>query len=138
MPARWTEPFLVVVILANYLAQVPYDLHLYGTRFNPVGAAMLVLTAIWFLAGLVLLRRGHPAGYWLTLSFLIVDFGFYLYNIVAGTIHGYGPLYHLANMRDPILWAVFLVGYLNFLAAGGLVWQLARRGARTRTVPARA
>ncbi|HZU18378.1 MAG TPA: hypothetical protein VFD01_17470, partial [Candidatus Dormibacteraeota bacterium] len=117
-----------ICVLANYLAQVPYDLHLYGTRYNPAGAALLALTLAWFLTGFLLLLRGSAAGYLMTLGFAIVDFVFYLFNAVNSSLHGFGPLYHLSRFDDPILWVVFLVGYVNFVAAGYLIWLLLRRG----------
>jgi hypothetical protein len=80
------------IILANYVAQIPYDLHLYGTSVSARGGGLLVLTLMWFVAGLWLLVRGNPAGYWLTMSFLATDFGFYLYNLVGGWVHGYDSL----------------------------------------------
>lgn len=118
---------LAAVIVANYVAQVPYALHLYGPRFDLRGSALLLLTLLWFLAGLRLASRGQAIGSRLLLSFLLADFGFYLYNAVAGTLHGYGPRYHLERVADPLLWVVFLIGYLNMLAAGGLLWHLLAR-----------
>jgi hypothetical protein len=48
---------LVVVVLANYAAQVPYALHLYGTHVNPSGVVLLLTTLAWFPAGVVLHQR---------------------------------------------------------------------------------
>src|ERR1700688_2713152 len=79
-----------VAILANYAAQVPYGLHLYGSAAIERGALPLLVTLVWFIAGLWLLIQGRAVGYWLTLSFLLTDFGFYLYNLIGGWVHGYG------------------------------------------------
>ncbi len=131
MPSQVIGPDLVVgalCVVANYAAQVPYALHLYGTRYDRAGVAVLALTLVWFLAGFLLLVRRSPLGYPLTLSFLVVDFGFYLFNIVNSSVHGFGPLYHLSRLGDPVLWTVFLVGYVNFVAAGYLIWRLLRQG----------
>ncbi len=128
-PAGRIGPGLIIgalCVVANYVAQVPYALHLYGTRYNLAGTAALALTLAWFLTGFLLLVRQNALGYPLTLSFLLVDFGFYLFNIITSSIHGFGPLYHLSRLDDPILWVVFLVGYVNFVAAGYLIWQLLR------------
>jgi hypothetical protein len=114
------------IILANYVAQIPYDLHLYGTSVSARGGGVLVLTLMWFVAGLWLLLRGNPAGYWLTMSFLATDFGFYLYNLVGGWVHGYGLFFHVLRFSDPILWTVFMIGYANFFATGYLIVHLIR------------
>ncbi len=116
---------LAAVVLLNYVAQVPYDWHLYRLHLNPVGVLLLSATLAWFLVGFVLLLRHQSLGYWLTLSFLATDFTFYLWNSVMGTVHGYGPVYHLTRVTDPVLWTVFLIGYINFVAAGLMLWLLA-------------
>jgi hypothetical protein len=125
------------VILANYAAQVPYGLHLYGPGGITHGWAPLLLTLVWFVAGFWLLIRANPSGYWLTLSFLVADFGFYLYNIVGGWVHGYGLFFHAWQLGDLILWAVFMIGYANFFAAGLLLVLLIRDRSATATVIAR-
>ena len=62
----------------------------------------------------------------MTLSFLLADFGFYLYNLIGGWVHGYGLFFHVWQLGDPILWTVFMIGYANFLAAGFLLVLLIR------------
>lgn len=57
---------------------------------------------------------------------LLTDFGFYLYNLIGGWVHGYGLFFHLFNFSDPILWTAFLIGYVNFFAAGYLIVHLIR------------
>lgn len=89
----------ITAILVNYLAQVPYGLHLYGPTFDMHGGGVLPATLIWFVAGLSLLIRRRQLGYGLTLCSLVADFWFYLYNVVAGTLHGYGPLYQLQRFN---------------------------------------
>ncbi len=115
---------LAAVVLLNYVAQVPYDWHLYRLHLNPVGVLLLLGTLGWFLAGFVLMLHHHPLGYWLSVSFLATDFTFYLVNAVMGSVHGYGPLYQLTRVSDPVLWTVFLIGYINFVAAGLMLWLL--------------
>jgi hypothetical protein len=124
---RDRRPLLVLVglVLANYAAQVPYDLHLYGVSWNRRGALLLGATLVWFGAGLVLLLRGSAAGAALLLSFLALEFVFYFRNEVLLIPAGYGLPYHLAHARDPLLWTVFLVGDLNFLAAGSFLAYVA-------------
>jgi len=64
----------------------------------------------------------------MTLGFAIVDFVFYRFDAVSSSLHGFGPLYHLGRFDDPVPWVVFLVGYVNFVAARYLIWLLLRRG----------
>ncbi|MHB8611474.1 MAG: hypothetical protein ACYDAL_03450 [Candidatus Dormibacteraceae bacterium] len=125
------------VILANYAAQVPYGLHLYGSAAMTHGWVPLLITLGWFVAGLWLLIRATAAGYWLTLSFLLADFGFYLYNLIGGWVHGYGLFFQAWQLRDPLLWAVFMIGYANFFAAGFLLVHLVRVRPGTTTSIAR-
>ena len=124
-PALWLW-VPAAVILANYAAQIPYGVHLYGRAAINHGWALLLVTLIWFAAGFWLLIRAKAAGYWLTLSFLLADFGFYLYNLIGGWVHGYGLFFHAWLVSDPILWTVFMIGYANFFAAGFLLVLLIR------------
>lgn len=114
------------VILANYAAQVPYGLHLYGSAAMEHGALPLLVTLAWFAGGLWLLILGRAAGYWLILSFLLTDFGFYMYNLIGGWVHGYGLFFHAWQFKDMILWTVFMIGYANLFAAGYLLVALIR------------
>ncbi len=121
---------VLVVVGGNYLAQIPYYLHVY---YIPHGAApawggtlLLGATLAWFLAGFVLLARGSRAGYWLLLAFLLAEVTFYLRNMLTQVTHGFAPFFHLQT-RDPILFAVFGMGYLNLVCGVGflayLVWR---------------
>jgi hypothetical protein len=113
------------IVLLNYAAQIPYAWHLYGLRVSPTGAGLLLLTLVWFVVGLALLRVGRgKAGYWLTMSFLATDVVFYGYNAATGMLHGYGPLYHLTRQGDLLVSAVFFIGYVNVVAAAYLIWVL--------------
>jgi hypothetical protein len=128
---------LVAVVLANYLAQVPYELHLYGLAgADPRGVLLLGATFAWFAAGVALLLRGRTVGYWLLLSFLVAEFAFYFRNEILLIPAGYGLLYHLAHARDALLWVVFLIGDVNFVAAGYLIWYLLASGFRRRQASA--
>ncbi len=40
-----------ITVIANYIAQLPYNLHLYGTHINISGLFLLLATLIWFLGG---------------------------------------------------------------------------------------
>jgi len=119
------------VLWANFIAQVFYYLHLYYSTQHPLpearGALLMGLVFALFLAGSLLLILETRAGYYLMAAFLALDFLFYLWNLVNQALHGYGWFYHLAE-PDPVLWTVFLIGYLNFFAAGYyLVLLLVRR-----------
>ncbi len=123
---------LLGLILANFLAQVPYFLHLYYTPQHPLPALAPGLTMGAVFAAFVipawLFLKGRPAGTYLLIGFLAVDFLFYLWNISGGVVHGLGLFFHLHD-SDPILWAVNFIGYLNFFAAGWLLLRLAARKA---------
>lgn len=140
---RATLIAMLVIVVGNYAAQVPYYLRLYYFPYHAppslFGTVALSVTLAWFLGGWVALWRGGrglAAGYWLTISFLVVETAFYVFNSIAGQAHGYGPLYDLAN-PDPVLRVVFAIGYLNMLAGlvfipALLVWR------RSLTTPQRA
>ncbi|HLZ23449.1 MAG TPA: hypothetical protein VKQ30_15150 [Ktedonobacterales bacterium] len=117
------------VVLSNYIAQIPYYLYLYyfPHRAAPAfaGSLLLIATLLWFLAGYIWLARGSRAGYWLLLSFLITEVGFYLHNMVIQVTHGFAPFFHLQS-HDPLLFVVFAIGYLNFLAGAYFIYFLLR------------
>ncbi len=120
---------VLIVVGANYLAQIPYYLHLYyfphGALPSLATSALLGLTLAWFLAGYVSLAQGNGKGYWLLLSFLATEVFFYAYNIVNQVRHGFPPFMHLQS-RDPILLVVFSIGYVNLLAGCYFLSYLAR------------
>ena len=112
---------LFLLILANFLAQIPYYLHLYYNPNNLLaqvkgGFLLLIVFAVFLLASFLLFKR-TVIGYWLMVMFLVVEFLFYMWNTLGGVIHGYGFLYHLAN-PDLILRAVFAIGYMNLFVSG--------------------
>jgi hypothetical protein len=114
---------------ANYLAQVPYYLDVYywphHVAPNLSGALLLGATFVWFLVGYIMLARGIRPGYWLLLSFLLVEVCFYLYNMLNQVAHGYPPFLHLVA-RDAILTSVFDIGYLNLLCGLYFLYYLVR------------
>jgi hypothetical protein len=115
---------ILIVVVANYLAQIPYYLYLYYFPHHALpplfGTSLLAATFAWFLAGwLLLARRASRAGYWLLCAFLLTEFIFYMANMVNQVAHGFAPFFHLQN-RDPLLFTVFSIGYLNLI--GGLVF----------------
>src|SRR5256886_2106291 len=112
---------LFLLILANFLAQIPYYLHLYYNPNNLLaqvkgGFLLLIVFAVFLLASFLLFKR-TVIGYWLMVMFLSVEFLFYVWNTLGEVIHGYGFFYHLAN-PDLILRGVFAIGYVNLFVSG--------------------
>src|SRR6266480_4092986 len=87
---------LFLLILANFIAQIPYYFHLYYNPNNLLAQAKGGLIMLFVLA---------------------VEFLFYLWNTLGEVIHGYGLFFHLNN-PDPLLRAVFAIGYVNLFASG--------------------
>ena len=114
-------------VIANYVAQVPYALHLYGTAFSRTGALLLGATLVWFLVAMRLFLNGRRLGYWLLLTYAIIQTLFYLDGEVVMAFAGYGLPYHLSHPGDPIVWLTFLIGDLNFIAAVAMVVYLLTR-----------
>lgn len=109
-------PLFIIVIL-NYLAQIPYDIHLYHGYFNIFGTILLLITLVWFLVGYYLIYKRKKFGYWLLVSFLLVQVIFYFQNEIVLSFFGYGIMYHFLHTRDVILLSVFFIGDINFFAA---------------------
>lgn len=118
---------LSAAILANFVAQIFYFIHLYYTPQHPYPdlRASLLMGAVFalFLAGILLLYLVPKVGQGLLSVFLALEFLFYLWNMVGGVLHGYSLFFHLSE-PDPILWVVFAIGYLNFFASGYFLFLL--------------
>jgi hypothetical protein len=102
---------LLGITLLNYAAQIPYYIHFYAVHHvapAPFGVAFLVLTLALFLAGYVLLLQAKPAGGWLLLAFLLLEFGGYLLHNLTGAFLKDLPT------TDLVFFTVSLIGYLNF------------------------
>lgn len=109
------------LIVANFIAQIPYDLDLYAGRssfFIQMRSLLilLILLAILVFAFLRLLKKTR-LGYWLMLAFLAVEFLFYLGNVLFEAFWGGGLFHHLFS-PDPVISIVFAVGYINLFASG--------------------
>jgi hypothetical protein len=65
---------------------------------------LLGLTLAWFLVGYIAVRR-RPFGYWVLLSFVIVEGLFYLRTLLFGPV-----AFQLAN-PSVLIKIVFLIGY---------------------------
>lgn len=115
---------LVAITLLNYVAQVPYYLHFdYSSKHPLPGLRALVLlggTLAWFSCGLVGFRRRMTWGYWMLLSFLVVEAVFYLGTLATGLF--------VSQLRDhtwPID-VVFVIGYISGLTAAYYAYCLLR------------
>jgi hypothetical protein len=106
---------LLVVVLANYLAQIVYYLDLYYPQPLAIpGTVLQGLTLVWFLVGYVGARRGWWMGRLVLLTHLLAMVGFYVANTYGLLVHGYGLLWHLQHHDLPVR-IVFAVGYLNMI-----------------------
>ena len=115
---------LVVITLFNYVAQVPYYIHNDFTPAHPLpgvrAVALLGMTLAWFVIGLVGYRRQKGWGYWLLVSYLLVEAVFYLETIVSGIF--------IPQLRNHTLLidAVFVIGYASGLVSAYYAYRLLR------------
>lgn len=121
-PIRVQVIILFLLILANFIAQIPYFLHLYykpGMNLLAEARPSLIMGFVFavFLVASILLFKRTIVGYWLMLIFLAVEFLFYLWNTIGEVVHGYGLFFHLNN-PDLLLRSVFAIGYINLFASG--------------------
>lgn len=121
---------LLYVVIANYVAQIPYYLHQYyfphHAAPNWSGVALLALTLIWFLVGYIRFVRGKRYGWSLLFTFLGAQVIFYGHAHLLGFVGG-GAVAQLST-HSQFLLVIFLIGYLNFVVAVYyLVWLLFKR-----------
>jgi hypothetical protein len=115
MAQQRLPPLVVVfwVVVADYLAQVPYYLvNYYLPHRTPPSCSAIVLLSVtlaWFFFGYFAFRAHGPYGFWVLLSFLTVEGLFYLNTMIFG---GLGVLLGTLNL---VLRVVFLVGYVTGL-----------------------
>jgi hypothetical protein len=125
---------LATLTVANYIWQIPYAVHQYGSHWLglPKLSAVLIATLVWFMAGLVRYARGGRAGRALLASFLAVEIIFYVVHNLTGALGRDLPA------SNPILLIASVLGYVNLVAAAGaLVYMLRdRRAGRTSADPA--
>lgn len=125
---------LLVVVLVNYVAQVPYYIHQYYAphHFLPsvYGSVLLGFTLAWFLVAYKKLSSGTKFGYFLMLSFLAVEFLFYLQTQLSQFLVSHQLFLHVYRPDGVLLFMVFGIGYVNFFAAAYFIcYLLARRRA---------
>lgn len=128
---------LFLLILANFIAQIPYYFHLYYNPNNLLAQArgVLIMSFVFmiFLLASLLFFKQKILGYELMVTFLAVEFLFYAWNTLSEVLHGFGLFYHLAN-PDLLLRAIFAIGYVNLFASGYFLCLLLLK--RTRFLPA--
>lgn len=113
---------LLIVVAINFLAQVLYYYHQYYSRRkllpSLLGIVLLSFVLTWFVIGYTKLQKNKRYGYSITLSFVIVEFLFYLQTQIVQALSGSGVLLHVLHPDDTLLFVVFLIGYINFIASG--------------------
>jgi len=111
-PLRPHPPLAVLfwVVIVDYLAQFPYYLvNYYLPHHTPPTISSIVLlglTLAWFLIGYFTIGR-RRFGYWLLLSFLVVEGLFYVQTLLLGA-----AAYQVQNPH-PVILAVFIIGYVT-------------------------
>jgi hypothetical protein len=112
---------LLVIIGANYAAQVPYYLHqYYAPRHllpSLIGALLLLATLVWFLSAYRLLAKGSRTGWWLMSTYLLIVFLFYIQTQVMQLATAHQILLYVYRPKGILLFIVFGIGYINCLAA---------------------
>jgi hypothetical protein len=125
---KYPLPLLVVVVI-NYFAQIPYYFHQYyvGRHLAPSwpGTLLLLFTFLWFLAGYTRFIRGKKYGTGLLLSFLAAQVLFYGHAVVLGLINGSGVVAQLKT-NSSFLLVIFCIGYLNFIVAAYYAYWLVK------------
>ncbi len=118
---------LFLLILLNFIVQIPYFIHLYYSPQHPFpnskGASTMSAVFALFVTGYILFMKRKKAGYWLLIIFLSAEFLFYLLNFMGTLIHGYRLFFQIYN-PDLILRFVYTVGYVNLFASGYFLFLL--------------
>ncbi len=113
--------FCFGLILANFIAQIPYFIHLYAQTQSLASdlrsAAIMGGVFALFISGSILLARHKPAGYWMMVVFLAAEFLFYAWNTLRSVLRGY-PLFFQIHNPDILLRIVYTIGYINLFASG--------------------
>ena len=128
-PLSLHPPLVVLfwVVIVDYLAQIPYYLvNYYFPHHAPPTVSSVVLlglTLAWFLIGYFTVRR-RRFGYWVLLSFLVVEGLFYLRTLLLGSV-----AFQLQNPH-PVIVAVFIIGYVTGIVS--LVYAIVLVVSRSR------
>lgn len=80
------------IILANFIAQIPYFFHLYYHNSSDLkrlfNIPMVLVFALFIIAYMLFVNR-KKTGYYLMILFLSMEFLFYLWNTIGSVIHGF-------------------------------------------------
>jgi hypothetical protein len=121
---------LLLVVTTNYVVQIPYYIHQYYVPYGLLpslyGTALLSVTLFWFLSAYKLLTKRSIYGYYLMLSFLGVEFLFYLQTQISQLLISHQILLHVYRPDGVLLFMVFGIGYINFVAAAYFIGYLLR------------
>jgi hypothetical protein len=121
--------FLYLLILANFIAQIPYFFHLYYHSQSLISSSksFLIMGAVFlfFLTASIFTFTRHRIGYPLLLIFLAAEFLFYLWNTLGTVMHGYALFFQIYN-PDLLLRIVYSIGYVNLFASGYFIFLLLR------------
>lgn len=116
--------FLFWATIINYSAQIPYYLYNYYFPYHvPPTLSSIVLLGItlaWFVLGYAGVRQQRRWGYYALLRFLLVEAVFYAHTLLLGTF-----IFQLQH-PNPVIKAVFLIGYLSGIVAGYYAYLLIR------------
>lgn len=112
---------MLLIVLVNYVAQVPYYFHQYyvphGFLPSLYGSVLLGISLIYFVVVYQKLIRGFKAGYYMMLTFLAVEFLFYLQTQVSQLFISHQLFLHVYHPDGLLLFLVFGIGYINFIGA---------------------
>ncbi len=115
-------------VISNFIAQIPYYFHQYyiSRHIAPslIGLTLLSLVFVWFISAYILLKNGKKTGYYLMLTFLIIEFLFYLQTQIVQATTGHGILLHVLRPDNGLLFIVFFIGYVNFIASAYFIFYL--------------
>jgi uncharacterized membrane protein len=128
---RWWP--LVAVTAADYLWQIPYALHQYGSRWDALAGLSipLILTGIWFAIAVTATVRGRRGGRVALVAFLCVEVAFYLVHNASGAFAADLP------MSNPVLLIASLLGYASTATAVVYLILIGQAGHAARAASAR-
>jgi len=119
---------MLIIVLVNYLAQVPYYFHQYYGRYgffpSLYGSIMLSFTLVWFLVGFTQTQKTNKWGFTVLVGFFVFEFLFYLQTQISQYLVSQRILLHVYRPDNALLFLVFGIGYINFVAAAYYIYYL--------------
>ncbi len=132
-PKGYGEVFSIVLfftVISNFIAQIPYYFHQYYQTHHLapslVGLSLMSLVLVWFISAYLLLRKQKKSGYYLMLTFLAIEFLFYLQTQISQLLISHRILLRVYRPDSLLLFIVFAIGYANFIAAAYFIGYLLR------------